>query len=64
LKYKKKDLTLHELINHVRIEETKSLKDKMDSLYLDSSKDNPVAYDVLTNRDRFKGEDKKNQKSS
>ena len=59
-KHKKKDLTLQELISHLRTEDANCLKDKMYSLSLNSSKSNLVESIVPINRDRFKG--KKNQK--
>jgi len=64
VKHKKKELTLQELISHMRTEEANRLKDTMDSLCLYSSKANLVESAVLTNIDRFKGKDKKNQKPS
>jgi len=48
----------------MRIEEANCLKYKMDSLSLYSSKVNLVKSAVPTNRDGFKGKDKKNQKLS
>jgi len=62
LKHKKKDLTLHELISHMRTEEANQLKDKLESLSLNSSKANLVEFFVPSNRDRFKGKNKKDQK--
>ena len=62
LKHKKKDLTLQELISHIRTEEANQLKDKLESLSLDSSKANLVEYSVSSNRDRLKGKNKKDQK--
>jgi len=64
LKHKKKDLTLQELISHIRTEEANRLKDKIHSLSLNSSKANLVESTMPTNRDRFKGKVKKNKKSS
>ena len=64
LKYKKKDLILHEPISHTRTEEANHLKDKMDSLSLYSSKANLVDSCVPTIRERSKRKDKKNQKPS
>jgi len=55
LKYRKKDLSLEELINHMRIEETNSLKQKLSSLSLNSSIANLVQSAVHTHVDRFKG---------
>jgi len=40
LKHKKKDLTLQALISHMRIEKANRLKDKLDSLSLNSFKTN------------------------
>jgi len=59
LKHKKKDLTLQELISHMRTEEANWLKDKLESLSLNSSKANFVESFVPPNRDRFKGKNKK-----
>jgi len=59
LKYKKKDLTLQELISHMRTEEASRLKDKLESLSLNSSKANLVESSMPFNRDRFKGKNKK-----
>ena len=58
LKHKKKDLTLQELINHMRTEEANRLKDKLESLSLNSSKANLVESSIPVNRDRFKGKNK------
>jgi len=55
LKHKKKDLTLQELISHMRIEEANRLKDKLESLSLNSSKANLIESSVASNKDRFKG---------
>jgi len=46
----------------VRTKEANRLKDKMDSLSLNCSKANLVEFALPTNRDRFKGKGKKNQK--
>ena len=62
LKHKKKDLTLQELIRHIRMEEANRQKDKVNSLSLNCSKGNLVESTVPTNRDRFKGKGKKKQK--
>jgi len=63
LKYKKKDLpVLQELISHVRTEEASRLKDKLESLLLNSSKANLVESSIRVNRDRFEGKNKKDQK--
>jgi len=62
LKHKKKDLTLQELISHMRTEETNRLKDKMSSLSLTTSRANLVESSVPLNRDRFKGKNKQDQK--
>ena len=59
LKHKKKDLTLQELISLMRTEEVNRLKDKMSSLYLNSSKANLVESSVPLNRERFKGKNKR-----
>jgi len=64
LKYKKKDLTLQELISHMRTEEVNRLKDKMAFLSLNSSKANHVESLVPSNKDRFKGKNKKDQKQA
>jgi len=48
----------------MRTEEANCLKDKMDSLSLNSFKANLVESIEPTNRDMFKGKDKKNQKPS
>jgi len=61
LKHKKKDLTLQELISHIRTEKPNRLKNKIDSLSLNSSKPNLVESAVPTNRDMFTGKGKKNQ---
>ena len=55
LKHKKKDLTLQELISHMRTEKANRLKDKMDSLSLNSSKANLVQSATPVYRDKFKG---------
>jgi len=62
LKYRKKDLTLQELIIYMRIEEANRLKNKMDSLSLNCSKANQVQSTVPINKDIFKGKGKKNHK--
>jgi len=62
LKYKKKDLTLQEPISHMRTEETNRLNDKIISLSLNSSKANLVESDVPANKDRFKENNKKDQR--
>ena len=62
LKHRKKDLTLQELISHMRTEEANRLKNKMNSLTLNSSKANLVESAMPINRDRFRGKGKKNQK--
>ena len=59
LKHKKKDLTLQELINHMRTAEANRLKDKMSSLLLNSFNSNLVESAVPMNKDRFKGKGKK-----
>ena len=64
LKHKKNDLTLQELISHMRTEEANWLKDKMSSLSLNSSKANLVESFVPLNRDRFKGKNKRDQRQS
>lgn len=64
LKHKKEDLTLQELISHMRTKEANRLKDKMDSLSLNFSKANLVEFVVPTNRARYKGKGKNNKKSS
>lgn len=64
LKYKKKDLTLQELISYMRSEEANRLKDKMSSLSLNSVNSNLVESAVPTNKDKFKGKGKKFQKPS
>jgi len=46
----------------MRIEEANHLKDKMNSLSLNCSKANLVESAVSTNRDKLKGNVKKNQK--
>ncbi|XP_016432970.1 uncharacterized protein LOC107759520 [Nicotiana tabacum] len=63
LKHKKKNLTLQELISHMRTEEanrlkdeeSELLKDKMKSLSLNSSKANLVEFSSTFVKDRFKG---------
>ena len=50
------------LISHMRTEEANRLKDKLESLSLNSSKANLVEFFVPSNRDRFKGKNKKDQK--
>ncbi|XP_019239111.1 PREDICTED: uncharacterized protein LOC109219134 [Nicotiana attenuata] len=70
LKHKKKNLTLQELISHIRTEEanrlkdeeSERLKDKMESLSLNSSKANLVESSSTFVKDRFKGKQKKGQK--
>jgi len=44
----------------MRTREANRLKDKIDSLSLNSSKANLVEYAMPTNRDNFKGKGKKN----
>jgi len=56
--HKKKDLTLQELISHIRTEEADRLKDKLDSLSLILL--NLVEFAVSIHKDRFKGKGKKN----
>ena len=48
----------------MRTEEANRLKDKMDSLSLNSFKDNLVEFAIPTKRDRYKDKRKKNQKPS
>jgi len=48
----------------MRTKEANHLKDKMDSLSFNSSKVNLVESTVPTNKDRFKDEGQKNQKTS
>ena len=62
-KHKKKDLTLQELISHMRTEEGNRLKDKLASLSLNSSNANLIESFVPQNKDRFKGKNKKDQKA-
>ncbi|XP_075088212.1 uncharacterized protein LOC142170251 [Nicotiana tabacum] len=67
LKHKKKNLTLQELISHMRTEEanrlkdeeSERLKDKMKSLSLNSSKANLVESSSTFVKDMFKGKQKK-----
>lgn len=67
LKHKKKNLTLQELISHMRIEEANYLKDeeaewlkdKMKYLSLNSSTINLVEYSSTFLKDRFKEKQKK-----
>ncbi|KAH0730635.1 hypothetical protein KY289_001823 [Solanum tuberosum] len=59
LKHKKKNLTLQELISHIRTEEANCLKDKMEELSLNSSKANLVESSGTIVKDRFKGKQKK-----
>jgi len=63
LKHKKKDLTLQELVSHMRTEEVNRLKDKLASLSLNSSRANLVESSVSPIKDRFKGKKKKDQKA-
>ena len=60
LKHKKKDLTLQKLISHMRTKEANRLKDKMESLSLNSYKANLVKYAMPIDRDMFKVKGKKN----
>ena len=46
----------------MRTEEANHLKDKMDSLSLNSSKAKLVEFTIPINRDKFKGKGKNNQK--
>jgi len=46
----------------MRIEEANRLKDKLESLSLNSSKANLIESSVALNKDRFKVKNKKNQK--
>jgi len=55
LNYKKKYLTLQELISHMRIEEANRLKDKMSPLSLNFVHFNLVESVVPMNKGRFKG---------
>jgi len=48
----------------MRIEEANCLKDKMDSLSLNFSKANLVESIAPTNKDKYEGKGKKNQKPS
>ncbi|KAH0729580.1 hypothetical protein KY290_000714 [Solanum tuberosum] len=59
LKHKKKNLTLQELISHMRTEEANRLKDKMEELSLNSSKANLVESSGTVVKDRFTGKHKK-----
>ncbi|KAK9676820.1 hypothetical protein RND81_11G103400 [Saponaria officinalis] len=62
-KHKKKDLSLQELISHMRIEEANRLKDKSDSVPLHRYNANLVESGG-SSQDRFKGKGKKIYKSS
>ncbi|KAK9714978.1 hypothetical protein RND81_06G135000 [Saponaria officinalis] len=77
LKHKKKDLSLHELVGHMRTEEANRLKDKPVSLPINTAKVNLIessgpSYAGSYNAAKFKGKDKtkggpgqaKNQESS
>ncbi|KAH0764835.1 hypothetical protein KY285_000706 [Solanum tuberosum] len=55
LKHKKKNLTLQELISHMRTEEANRLKDKMEELSLNSSKANLVESSGTVVKDRLTG---------
>ncbi|KAH0748618.1 hypothetical protein KY290_027850 [Solanum tuberosum] len=59
LKHKKNNLTLQELISHMRTEEANRLKDKMEELSLNSSKANLVESSGTVVKDMFKGKHKK-----
>jgi len=50
LKYKKKDLSLDELISHMGTERANRLTDKLDFLCLNSSKANLVESTMSTHR--------------
>ncbi|KAK4733931.1 hypothetical protein R3W88_008192 [Solanum pinnatisectum] len=54
LKHEKNNLTLQELISHMRTEEANNLKDKMEALYLNSSRANLVESFGSVVKDRFK----------
>ncbi|XP_074293228.1 uncharacterized protein LOC141620194 [Silene latifolia] len=58
LKHKKKDLSLQELIGHMRAEEANRLKDKSVQLSLTTTKDNRVKTGGSSNGDKFKGKGK------
>ncbi|XP_056688727.1 uncharacterized protein [Spinacia oleracea] len=58
LKHKKKDMNLQELIGHMRTEEANRLKDKFESLSLNSSKANLVESSAPMAKNRFKGKKK------
>ncbi|KAH0633546.1 hypothetical protein KY284_036332 [Solanum tuberosum] len=62
LKHKKKNLTLQELISHMRTEEANHLKNKMEQLSLNSSKANLVEYSGTVVKHRFKGKRRKSRK--
>ena len=55
---------MQELISYMRTEEANRLKDKMAFLSLNSSKANLVESPVPSNKDRFKGKNKKDKKQS
>ncbi|KAH0658285.1 hypothetical protein KY285_026831 [Solanum tuberosum] len=59
LKHKKNNLTLQELISHMRTEEANRLKDKMEELFLNSSKAILVESSGTVVKDMFKGKHKK-----
>ncbi|KAH0709267.1 hypothetical protein KY284_010694 [Solanum tuberosum] len=59
LKHKEKNLTLQELISHMRTEEVNRLKDKLETLSLNSCKVNLVESSGTVVKGRFKGKQKK-----
>lgn len=65
LKHLDKDLTLQELISHMKIEEANHLKDKSISLPIDSSiKANVVQFAGPSDKDRFKGKNNNTKKGA
>ncbi|KAD3067345.1 hypothetical protein E3N88_35225 [Mikania micrantha] len=59
LKHKKKDMTLQELISHMRTEEANRLKDKMSTLPLDISKANLIESNDHGKKEKFRKKVKK-----
>lgn len=57
-----KNLTLQELISHMRIKETNRLKDKMEVLSLNSSKANLMKSSSTIVINKFKGKQKKKKR--
>ncbi|KAD3067068.1 hypothetical protein E3N88_34948 [Mikania micrantha] len=61
LKHRKRDMSLQELISHMRNEEANRLKDKLSTLPLNASKANLIESVSADKKNRFKGKEMKHK---